>query len=170
MRTIALLFAVLFGLTGAVHAQQNPLYRTWMVPNSAGPMLGLGAPMFGGAGPMVPNTRGGGGGGPTGPPTVTALAPNNGSTAGGTPVVITGTNFQGVTAVAFGANPATTFSFVNSATINATAPAGSLGVINVTVTTPLGTSTTGAANQYTYNAGCSNSMDFSQACNSQYGF
>jgi hypothetical protein len=112
---------------------------------------------------------GSGGSGPSGPPTVTALSPSGGTTAGGTPVVLTGANFQGATAVAFGANPASSFTYVNSTTIDATSPAGSAGVINVTVTTPLGTSATGTGNQYTYTSGtCSNSMDFSQSCNSQY--
>ncbi len=36
-------------------------------------------------------------------PTVTAISPNTGSTAGGTSVTITGTNFTGATAVKFGA-------------------------------------------------------------------
>jgi hypothetical protein len=113
---------------------------------------------------------GSGGSGPSGPPTVTALSPSSGTTAGGTPVVLTGTNFQGVTAVAFGANPASSFTYVNPTTIDAMSSAGSAGVINVTVTTPLGTSATGAGNQYTYTTppSCSNSMDFSQSCNSQY--
>lgn len=162
-KVLFLLF--LFGMMSAANAQNNPLYQTWMVPNGAGPMLGLGAPMLGGAGPMVPNTRGGG---VQGAPTVTAVAPNSGSTGGGTPVVLTGTNFTGVTAVKFGLTNASSFTFVNSSTINATSPAGSLGTINVTVTTGQGTSATGAPNQFTYTAGCSNSLDFSQACNSQY--
>ena len=48
-------------------------------------------------------------------PTVTALNPTSGPTAGGTSVVIAGTNFTGATAVKFGATPATAFT-VNSAT------------------------------------------------------
>lgn len=83
-------------------------------------------------------------------PTVTGLSPSVGTTAGGTSVVVTGTNFSGATAVSFGGTNATGFA-VNSATqITATAPAGSAGVVNVTVTTANGTSATGAANQYTY--------------------
>jgi IPT/TIG domain len=125
------------------------------------------------AAPMVPNSGspmtpffGGGSSGPSGPPTVTALAPNSGTTAGGTPVVLTGTNFQGATAVAFGANPAASFTYVNSTTIDATSPAGSAGVINVTVTTPLGTSATGVGNQYTYTAlsACAGAIDLSTGC------
>ena len=83
-------------------------------------------------------------------PTVTAVSPNNGPTAGGTSVSITGTGFTGATAVDFGANAATGV-VVNSATsITATSPAGT-GAVDVTVTAPGGTS---AANppgdQFTY--------------------
>ena len=70
-------------------------------------------------------------------PTVTGLSLNTGPAVGGTSVIITGTNFTGETAVTFGSTNATTFT-VNSATqITATAPAGT-GVVDVTVTVPLG--------------------------------
>ena len=82
-------------------------------------------------------------------PTVTAIAPGSGPQAGGTVVTITGTNFTGVTAVSFGATPATSFTFNSSTSITATAPAGS-GVIDVRVTTPGGVSTISAADQFTY--------------------
>ena len=83
-------------------------------------------------------------------PTVTGVAPNSGTTAGGTSVTITGTNFTGATAVKFGVTAATSFT-VNSATqITATSPAGSAGAVDITVTTPGGTSATGAADQFTY--------------------
>ncbi|WP_339959063.1 IPTL-CTERM sorting domain-containing protein [Delftia acidovorans] len=83
-------------------------------------------------------------------PTVTSVSPTAGPTAGGTSVVITGTNLSGATAVTFGATAATGFT-VNSATqITATAPAGSPGTVDVRVTTTGGTSATGAADQFTY--------------------
>jgi len=83
-------------------------------------------------------------------PTVASLSPTSGTTAGGTVVTLTGTNFTGATGVSFGATAATSFT-VNSATsITATAPAGAAGTVNVTVTTAGGTSATGAANQFTY--------------------
>ena len=80
-------------------------------------------------------------------PTITNIAPNSGSTAGGLPaVIITGTDFTGATAVTFGGTGATAFT-VNSATqITATAPAHSAGAVNVVVTTPGGTAT----RTYTY--------------------
>jgi uncharacterized repeat protein (TIGR01451 family) len=65
-------------------------------------------------------------------------------------VTITGTALTGATAVQFGTVPATGFT-VNSATqITATAPAASAGAVNVTVTTPGGTSSGSTASQYTY--------------------
>ncbi len=83
-------------------------------------------------------------------PTVTSLAPSSGSNAGGTSVVITGTGFSGATAVKFGSANATSYT-VNSATqISATAPAGSSGVVDVTVVGPGGTSATGTSDQFTY--------------------
>jgi hypothetical protein len=84
------------------------------------------------------------------PPTVTAVSPNKGPTGGGTVVSITGTNLTGATAVNFGGNAATSMT-VNSATlITATSPAGSAGVVDITVITPGGTSATSAADQFTY--------------------
>jgi hypothetical protein len=85
-------------------------------------------------------------------PTVTGLAPSSGPTGGGTSVTITGTGFTGATQVSFGSIPATSFT-VNSATsISAVAPAQTAGVVDVTVTTAGGTSATGSADQFTYNA------------------
>ncbi len=83
-------------------------------------------------------------------PIVTSLSPTNGSTAGGTSIAINGTNFSGATAVSFGGTAATSFT-VNSATlITATVPAHAAGTVDVRVTTPGGTSTTSANDQYTY--------------------
>jgi hypothetical protein len=84
------------------------------------------------------------------PPAVTAVSPTSGPVAGGTTVTITGTNFTGATAVQFGAVNATSFT-VNSATsITATAPAASAGTVDVTVTTPGGTSAIGAADPFNF--------------------
>jgi len=83
-------------------------------------------------------------------PTVTALSPANGPIAGGTVVTITGANFTGATAVKFGATPATTFTVNLPTQITATAPAGSSGTVDVTVTTPSGTSPTGPADKFSY--------------------
>ena len=82
-------------------------------------------------------------------PIVTSISPSLGSSAGGGAVTITGTNLTGATAVQFGSNAATSFA-VNSATqIAATAPAGA-GTVDITVTTPGGTSATSAADHFSY--------------------
>ena len=82
-------------------------------------------------------------------PTVTQVAPTAGPTAGGTTVTITGTNLTGATAVKFGTTSAT-ITADTATSITATAPAGSAGTVDVTVTTPGGTSATGAGDHYTY--------------------
>jgi hypothetical protein len=82
-------------------------------------------------------------------PTVTKIEPNRGSPGGGTTVTITGAGFTGATAVMFGATSAKSFT-VNSATsITAVSPKGK-GTVDITVTTPTGTSPTSAADQFTY--------------------
>ncbi|MDN2715587.1 IPT/TIG domain-containing protein [Janthinobacterium sp. SUN120] len=83
-------------------------------------------------------------------PAVSGISPAFGPIAGGTSVVITGTGFTGATAVRFGGANAGSF-VVNGATqITATSPSGSLGVVDVKVTTVGGTSASGAADQFTY--------------------
>ena len=83
-------------------------------------------------------------------PAVTGIAPASGAITGGTSVVVTGTGFAGATAVRFGSANATSFT-VNSATqITATSPSGSLGVVDVKVTTVGGTSASSVADQFTY--------------------
>ncbi|TMU92950.1 IPT/TIG domain-containing protein [Streptomyces sp. DASNCL29] len=72
-------------------------------------------------------------------PTLTAISPASGPTAGGTTVTLTGTNLLGATAVRFGAVNATSFTVVSATQITAVAPAGS-GTVQVTVTGPGGTS------------------------------
>jgi len=84
-------------------------------------------------------------------PVVASLTPPSGPASGGTSVTITGTNFIGTTAVDFGLNPASSF-IVNSDTqITVTSPSGNPGTtVDVTVTTPNGTSLTSPADQFTY--------------------
>ncbi|WP_432587038.1 IPT/TIG domain-containing protein [Streptomyces sp. HD1123-B1] len=72
-------------------------------------------------------------------PVLTSLTPTQGPAAGGTAVTITGTSLSGATAVRFGATNAASFLVVSATQIVAVAPAGS-GTVQVTVTTPGGTS------------------------------
>ena len=89
-----------------------------------------------------------------GTPTVTGLAPNAGPLAGGTTVTITGTNLSLASAVKFGTLNASGVTVVSATKITATAPAVvAAGPVDVTVTTPGGTSATGAADEYTYTNG-----------------
>ncbi|WP_219993581.1 S-layer homology domain-containing protein [Paenibacillus pabuli] len=83
-------------------------------------------------------------------PTITSMSPTSGPTTGGTTVTLTGTNLTDATAVKFGATEATSYTVNSETSITATAPAGSAGTVDVTVTTPGGTSTTSAANQFTW--------------------
>lgn len=84
-------------------------------------------------------------------PTVTSLNPSSGTTAGGNPVVITGTNFNNpaVSTVDFDGNTAT-FTIDSNTQITATAPAHAAGPFPVTVTNADGTS---APINYTYTTG-----------------
>jgi hypothetical protein len=82
-------------------------------------------------------------------PTVTAVSPNGGPPAG-TSVTITGTNLTGASAVNFGGSAAARFAVNGATSITAIAPAGSVGTVDVTVTTGTGTSATSAADHFTY--------------------
>ena len=82
-------------------------------------------------------------------PTVSGVSPTSGS-AGAT-VTLTGTNFTGATAVHFGAVAASSFTVVSATSATAVVPAGS-GTVDVTVTTPGGTSALSSADQFTYTA------------------
>ncbi len=66
-------------------------------------------------------------------------------------MTVSGTSFSGASAVHFGATSAA-FVVDNESTITAIAPSGT-GTVDVTVTTPVGTSVTSSADQFTYGAG-----------------
>ena len=83
-------------------------------------------------------------------PTVTSISPATGPLSGTTSVVITGTGFTGATTVKFGTTAATSFTVTNATSITAVSPAGSAGTVDITVTTPYGTSATSSADKYTY--------------------
>ena len=85
-------------------------------------------------------------------PTVTGVSPASGSTAGGTSVAITGTNFTGATAVDFGATAAASFTVNGATSITATSPAEPAWQADITVTSPSGTSATSSADKFTFTA------------------
>ena len=83
-------------------------------------------------------------------PTVSAISPPGGSTAGGTSVTITGTDLTGAKSVTFGGTPATALTANSETSVTATAPAHGAGAVPVVVTTLAGSAT--AATQFTYTA------------------
>jgi hypothetical protein len=82
-------------------------------------------------------------------PVVSGVSPSSGPAAGGTSVTITGTNLAGATAVDFGATAASAITSDTATQIVATAPKGS-GPVDVTVSTPAGTSAAVAGDKFTY--------------------
>ena len=87
---------------------------------------------------------------PASPPCVLNVGPASGPDSGGAEVVLGGSGFNGATQVDFGAVPAG-FYFVSDNLLVAFPPAGSAGsTIDITVTTPVGTSAISAGDQFTY--------------------
>lgn len=71
--------------------------------------------------------------------TISRLSTTNGVEDGGAAVVITGSNFAGVTAVAFGATPAISFRVSSFNSITAISPALRAGTYKIAVTNAAGT-------------------------------
>src|SRR5207244_13161604 len=86
--------------------------------------------------------------GPTAP-TITGVAPTNGSTTGGTVITITGTNLAPGATVTLGGTDVPAVTVVSATTITATTPAHAAGAVNVVVTNPDRQSVT-LVNGFTY--------------------
>ncbi|MES2597722.1 MAG: cadherin domain-containing protein [Verrucomicrobiota bacterium] len=86
-----------------------------------------------------------------GAPTVAAVSPGFGSTAGGAQATVVGTNFTGTPAVTFGGTAATAVTVLSATTLTCLTPAHSAGAVDVSVTTSGGTSS--RTNGYTYYIG-----------------
>lgn len=84
------------------------------------------------------------------PPTLTTVSPSVGSTAGGTPITLTGTNFSAPATVTVGGAAATSVVVGSPTSITAVTPAGTAGARDVAVTTSGGTAT--KAGGFTYEA------------------
>jgi hypothetical protein len=82
------------------------------------------------------------------PPTVSAISPTAGPTAGGRSASITGTNFTGATGVTIGGVAATSVSVTNATTLTCVTPAGPAGPASVLVTTLGGTNSANALFTY----------------------
>jgi hypothetical protein len=83
------------------------------------------------------------------PPTVDAVSPGSGSSAGGDLVLVTGSGFADATEVDFG-GVSVSFWAQDDGTIYAVSPAASAGTVDVTVVGPGGSSTTSTADEYTF--------------------
>ena len=83
-------------------------------------------------------------------PTISGLSVSSGPVAGGTTVIITGTNLSGVGSVDFGPTAATSFTVTSATQITAVSPAGVAGAVNVRVTSWGGTSDVSLADEFTY--------------------
>jgi hypothetical protein len=80
-------------------------------------------------------------------PTLSAIVPNSGTTAGGTAVTLTGTNLAGASVSFSGAAAASVVVNAGGTSLTAVTPAHAAGAVSVTATTAAGTS---SAVTYTY--------------------
>ena len=74
-------------------------------------------------------------------PNITAISPDSGTTAGGTTVIITGTNLSGTTGVSFGGAPATGVRVQSATSVTCVTPAHAAGAVEVVVTASGGSGT-----------------------------
>lgn len=82
-------------------------------------------------------------------PEITTIDPNSGPETGGSLVSIEGQNLAHATEVKFGSTPAQSFEVTSPTSIEAVSPSGS-GTVDVTVTTPGGTSAVSSADGFSY--------------------
>jgi hypothetical protein len=85
-------------------------------------------------------------------PGISSVSPNIGPRSGGTAVSIQGVGFTGATQVMFGGVAATDVTVVSDTVITARSPAEAVGVRNISVTTPVGTSGAVAGDQFRFQA------------------
>jgi hypothetical protein len=86
-------------------------------------------------------------------PTISGISPSSGPLKGGTAVTITGSDFSGVSSVAFGSLPAKSFTVNSESQITAVAPPSATpSSVPVSVTTPAGTAT--SSQHFSYQFQC----------------
>lgn len=81
--------------------------------------------------------------------TIISVSPATGAAAGGTVVVVTGTNLSGASGVTFGGTAGTSFSVLSQNSVRVTTPAKTAGAYNVIVVDDSG-STAPLVNGFTY--------------------
>jgi hypothetical protein len=85
-----------------------------------------------------------------GAPSISSVSPTKGPVAGGNTVTILGSGFVPGATVKFGSAAAGNVTLVSSGQLTAVAPAGKVGTVDVSVTTPAGTSGATTADHYKY--------------------
>jgi hypothetical protein len=145
------------GVTGVAAVKFDGINATSYVVNSATQITAIAPARAAGAVNIVVTAAGGQGTGTNAytyvlsPPVISSINVTSGSTTGGTTVLITGTNFHGVSTVSgvkFGSTNATSI-VVNSPTqITAVSPAGVAGTVPIFVTAVDGTTNLAAAFTY----------------------
>lgn len=132
LRNLAIVLSLFAALAFSARARADGIM--------SGPCIGCGEGIINvGAGTTCPTT-----------PIVSSLSTTSGTTAGGTPVTISGSNFTAATAVTFGGTPAASFSVTNSTTISATSPTASPGTVDVRVTQCATSPINQPGDQYTF--------------------
>ena len=146
------------GLAGATSVKFGSVAATSFSVNAKGTKLSVTAPgESAGTVDIVVTT----GEGPTLPttadhftfvvPVITKVSPSTGLTSGGNKVTIKGSGLNGASVVHFGSVAVTSFAVAAKGNkITVTAPAHGAGVVDITVTTPAGTSSTSNADLYTF--------------------
>ena len=83
-------------------------------------------------------------------PTVTLVSPSSGPDTGGTTVTVTGTNLNDAIQVTFGGTPGTSIIQHSPTELVVTSPEHAAGLVHLVVTTPAGTSSPTAADQFEF--------------------
>ncbi len=83
-------------------------------------------------------------------PSVSAVSPTSGPTAGGTRVTVTGARYSQVKSVKFGTAPGKSIRVVSATKLRVTAPAHAAGTVDVRITTASGRSAIRNADHFTY--------------------
>ena len=81
-------------------------------------------------------------------PTITSISPSSGTTSGGTSITVKGTRFLVTPTITIDGNPATNVAFIDTTTVTAKTPPGTLGAKQLVLTNPDGQSASGI---FTYN-------------------
>ncbi len=101
-------------------------------------------------------------------PVVSRIEPDHGPRTGGATVTITGAGLAEASAVTFGATSASSFTVVSPTSVTAVSPPGT-GTVEVTVSTPEGTSPTGVEDRFSYDLPAPSITEISPANGNEAG-